>query len=158
MKLFFGRTPLAFVTEPELAKQILSSSFTSFPGRGLETLLPRPLPKDTKVLDELGVFEAVGDNWKTLRPHWSNYLSNESALKHYSKLMDEGIEKLLVFFRAAAARSEPVDVLPLVQTLTVEIVGTTAFGVSFSEDSLKEGKKPPLVSICMGICCIHVGF
>jgi len=119
-KSFGGSQPFVFVERPDLVRQVLlhNTARPVFPsiwlGRELE-------------FDRANILAVHGVKHQSLRGAWTPMFFSGS-LEAYSALMNEASDLLLASVAAAAKDGRYFDIYEAVQRMTLQVVGTTAFG------------------------------
>uniref|UniRef100_T1J9R2 Cytochrome P450 n=1 Tax=Strigamia maritima TaxID=126957 RepID=T1J9R2_STRMM len=121
---FVGRSPVLFVSDPELLKQILVKDFATFPNRrtfGLE--------KDELMGNMLQM--AKGEKWKMLRNTLTpTYTSGK--LKQMVGLIEECLENLKTSLKIPAETGEPIEFTKKFPVLTLDVIASVAFGMKIN--------------------------
>ena len=68
-----------------------------------------------------------GEKWKVTRNAWQPFFSRDNVSRH-GKLMGDSADKLCSQLHAAAAEGRGVDIWREAGRMTLDVVGTTAFG------------------------------
>eukprot|EP00798_Chlamydomonas_sp_ICE-L_P015903 gene15903-22036_t len=125
-----GRTPILVITDPELVNRAGSRilnhwMFTtgSLQGIALE-------------MEQAGLLAARGDYWRLVRRLWQPAFS-PASLRGYIPLMDDVLSKFTASLDAKVAAAESagqrlsMDIWSELQKMTLQVVGSTAYGVDF---------------------------
>jgi len=134
-KVFMGRTPVVIVSDPELTKQVGMKLFKSFHDR----------PTGPKFREDFGLLVVRGEQWKRIRSAIVPTF-NDAQLRSFQPAMNEAIERFLHNLERHYARApdEPLAILPAWSAMTMEVIGSTCFGVRFpTQDDIKE--KHPII-------------
>lgn len=91
---------------------------------------------DELKFDKAGMLLAKGDKyWQSLKHAWQA-MFHSSSLRGYTGLMNASMEQLVDVLAAKAETGEEVEIWRLFGCLTLEVVGSTAFGIQL--DTMKE--------------------
>ncbi|KAI8476255.1 MAG: cytochrome P450, CYP711 clan [Monoraphidium minutum] len=122
-KIYLGSAPFIVIADAEAGRKV-NYRFTE---RAIgPQLSSEKSGRDTEAL--LGLVAAKGDEWRALRMAWQPAFASGS-LAAYSGLMDGCALKLVDQLAAAAAEGAAVDIWRALGTMTMGVVGTTAFGI-----------------------------
>lgn len=83
------------------------------------------------------IHSCSGEQWRVARNTWQPFFSKDATARH-GQLMAASADRLAAQLRAAAAAGQQVDVWRAALRMTLDVVGTTAFGVDFNV--LKHGQ------------------
>ncbi|GBF96779.1 cytochrome P450 [Raphidocelis subcapitata] len=123
-KIYLGSAHFFVVADPEVARAVNNRLVDRFIGPQLSA---DPSGKDSDQL--LGLATANGEEWRALRLSWQPAFQSGS-LERYAALMDECALRLVEQLAPAAAEGRAVDIWRSLGTMTMGVVGGTAFGVS----------------------------
>ncbi|KXZ54673.1 hypothetical protein GPECTOR_4g739 [Gonium pectorale] len=141
-KVAFGRTWMVVVAEPDLLRQVGTKLLNHSFFRGL-------MRGELQELDEWGLVSAKDDFWRLVRSAWQPAFSSAS-LAGYLPRMTACAEHLAGRMEdrardaaADGAEDQPwrVDIWRELGAMTLQVVGSTAYGVDFQA---MEGAPPPL--------------
>ena len=85
---------------------------------------------DQRRLHEDNLIFVNGEKWKASRNAWQPFFSVSSISKH-AQLMAASADKLVAQLRVAGQEGREVDVWRMAGLMTLDVVGTCAFGVDF---------------------------
>lgn len=122
-KAWFGGSPMVVVADPELAWKVLCK----FSNRGRFFSI---LEGEQKEVNEAGLVTARDNLAKTARAAWQPAF-NARSLAGYAPLMDDCASKLCSRLDRAGESGEVVDMLAELSKMTLQVVGSTAYGVDF---------------------------
>ncbi|KIZ06916.1 cytochrome P450 [Monoraphidium neglectum] len=124
-KIYLGSGAFIVVADPHLARKVNY--------RLIDRSIGSQLSADKKGSDNdglLGLAAAKGEEWRQLRMAWQPAFASGS-LAHYSSLMDSCAVRLCDTLEGAAKEGREVDIFRALGTMTMGVVGTTAFGIDF---------------------------
>ncbi|XP_020604908.1 cytochrome P450 3A8-like [Orbicella faveolata] len=118
--LYFFRQPFLMVGDPDMIKEILIKEFPKFHDRLSLIEIPKPYNRMLSVVP--------GQKWKDLRNTLSPTFS-ASKMKHMMTFMNEALDTLMQKVDGISKTGEIVDFHRWLQSLTMEVILSTAFGV-----------------------------
>ncbi|RWS21725.1 Cytochrome P450 3A24-like protein, partial [Leptotrombidium deliense] len=123
---YTGGRPVVITTDPELLKQVLIKDFKTFHDRNVpKELSSTPIPE----LATNHLIRKTGNEWKEMRTLLRPAFS-ASKLKGSFESMIDAVDALIENLEnAKKAGEKDVDIYPLFQGLTLDVIGRTAFGV-----------------------------
>ncbi|CAG9791112.1 unnamed protein product [Diatraea saccharalis] len=132
--------------DPDLIKQVLTTDFLYFYGRGLNAHeeVTEPMMKN--------LFFADGDLWRLLRQRMTPAFTS-GKLRAMFPLIVERSEKLQIRTATAAAKGSTIDARDLMARYTTDFIGACGFGLD--ADSLNEEDS---AFRKLGIKIFHIGF
>ncbi|GFQ96358.1 cytochrome P450 3A41, partial [Trichonephila clavata] len=144
---FHGMKPVLLVAEPDLLKKILIKDFHLFCDR------PESIPLRVRsfvdsiipaaaIMDNLLV-SLKGERWKTVRSILSPTFS-ATKLKMMIPAVNQVCDKALSVLEKECQREEAIDILDMLQRLTLDIICAQAFAMDI--DSVNDPKDPLLTS------------
>lgn len=129
--IFIGKEPVVIVTDPEIARDICVKRFSKFHDR--PQLVSVPASRDKRLrLIQSGLLVAKGGYWASLRSAIAP-LFHSAALQGYVPVMHSCIGHLLDRLGEEGAKGKAADVHELAGSMTLEVIGRTAFGVDLQE-------------------------
>ncbi|KAL4438672.1 hypothetical protein ABPG77_006276 [Micractinium sp. CCAP 211/92] len=128
---WMGAWPVVMTDDPELARKVLAK-----PARHKIWCLHRGKEKD---YEDHTLFFANGERWRASRAAWQPFFSRPSMQVH-SVRMAQSAGRLCSLLEGAAASGAEVDMWRSMGQLTMDVVGTTVFGVTF--DTLSRPDEP----------------
>uniref|UniRef100_T1J9Q6 Cytochrome P450 n=1 Tax=Strigamia maritima TaxID=126957 RepID=T1J9Q6_STRMM len=121
---FVGRSPVLYVADPELLRQILVKDFATFPNRrnfGLD--------KDEIMGNMLQVMK--DEKWKMVRNTLTpTYTSGK--LKQMVGLIEECLENFKASLKISAETGEPIEFTKKFPVLTLDVIASVAFGMKIN--------------------------
>ncbi|ELT90964.1 hypothetical protein CAPTEDRAFT_154438 [Capitella teleta] len=135
---FEGPTPILVSSDLDLLKEIFIKNFNKFHGRKYVPVQPDPAEDKG-----CSMFMAQGQRWKRLRTI-TNPTFTAAKLKHSTELMNRKSRTLLKKLEAIATKGDKCRILPLLQDLTLDVIGESAFGI---EVNAQEIAGNPLLSM-----------
>ncbi len=130
---FQMREPTLFVKDPELVSKILVSDFSQFHDRGFSKLFSN-MNKKLNPLNE-NLFQVEGERWRAFRHKMSSVFTS-SKLKNMHEQMEQCVGQLEQFMEARMSDgSGDMNLKELFERLTIDIIGTCAFGLSCNSTS-----------------------
>lgn len=124
-KIYFGRTPVVVVTDPDLLKQIFTKSFMKFHDRSRPAMNANV---GERVVDE-GILFATGRYWTGIRAACEPLFHSEQ-LQTYVPVANKAMDAMLTKLSALGA-DQPVQIDMALAGFTMDTIGGTAFGVDF---------------------------
>ncbi|XP_062537867.1 uncharacterized protein LOC134206193 [Armigeres subalbatus] len=118
--VYLSVRPILFVNDLDLVKQILVKDFNSFRDRGMYYN-----EKDDPLSAHL--FSIEGEKWRFLRNKLSPTFTS-GKIKYMFLTMCEIGDELLACFEKYVGREDPVDIKPLAQRFTSDVISSVAFG------------------------------
>ncbi|XP_062564161.1 probable cytochrome P450 6a14 [Armigeres subalbatus] len=118
--MYLSVKPILFVTDLDLIKKILVKDFNSFRDRGMYYN-----EKDDPLSAHL--FSIEGERWRFLRNKLSPTFTS-GKIKYMFLTMCEIGDELLACFEKYVGREDPVDIKPLAQRFTSDVISSVAFG------------------------------
>eukprot|EP01025_Chloroclados_australasicus_P034869 TRINITY_DN355_c1_g2_i1.p1 TRINITY_DN355_c1_g2~~TRINITY_DN355_c1_g2_i1.p1 ORF type:complete len:542 (+),score=46.83 TRINITY_DN355_c1_g2_i1:181-1806(+) len=135
-KFFMGGRPFIVVSDPELCRKVFMKSHY----REIESIGP-PVAGVRRQFQLENLFWAKGQQFKTLKSAWQ-VAFNQGSVSNYFSLMQQHAQQLCELLNVKAKSGEYFDIFQEIQRMTLEVVGTTAFGIDFGllerEQSVKE--------------------
>lgn len=140
-KIYLGSVPFIVCADPDLSRRINN--------RLVDRMLGPQLSADKDGKDDdslLGLATANGEEWRSLRLAWQPAFQSGS-LERYSLLMDSCALRLCEQLHEAANEGKAIDMWRSLGTMTMGVVGTTAFGIDLhtmddpSSDTYEQGHK-----------------
>lgn len=128
---WMGAWPVVMTDDPELARKVLAK-----PARHKIWCLHRGKEKD---YEDHTLFFANGERWRASRAAWQPFFSRPSMQVH-SVRMAQSAGRLCELLEGAAASGAEVDMWRSMGQLTIDVVGSTVFGVTF--DTLSRPDEP----------------
>ncbi|KAG2492006.1 hypothetical protein HYH03_009736 [Edaphochlamys debaryana] len=144
-KVALGRSWMVVVTEPELLKQVGAKIHNRYAFDGL-------MRGEFKQLDDWGLVAARDDYWRLVRSSWQPAFSSASLSGYLPRMLDCA-EALAGRLAGRAAGAGRVDLWRELGAMTLQVVGSTAYGVDFhtAEDPEEADDTPaPLVAAGKG--------
>eukprot|EP00873_Tetraselmis_striata_P046538 jgi/Tetstr1/466802/TSEL_011272.t1 len=124
-----GRLPVVVVSQPEDARKVvLKLNDKSFNMPSLST------SKDAKEIQKHSLAFMGKDRAKSVRAAWQPVF-HSASLAEYSGPMREGAERLMARLAEAEKEQTEVNIWRLLGDMTMDVVGTTAFGVDLETQS-----------------------
>ncbi|EFN55197.1 hypothetical protein CHLNCDRAFT_134405 [Chlorella variabilis] len=139
-KYFLGRRPCIVITDPDLVRQICVKRFIDYHDRSLPALEMGAACDNH--FQNSGILFARGKYWLGIRTACEP-LFHSAALASYAPMMNQAIDELLGKMQAAAVSGEGICVSELLKAMSMDVIGTSAFGVEFGAQ--KEGSGSTLV-------------
>jgi len=118
--MYFFRLPFLMVGDPDMIKEILIKEFPKFHDRRSMVEFRRPYNKMLSIVP--------GQKWKDLRTTLSPTFS-ASKIKQMMSFMNEAVDTLIQKVDKVSKTGEIVDFHRWLQSLTMEVILSTAFGV-----------------------------
>ncbi|KAL9984595.1 hypothetical protein ACROYT_G006906 [Oculina patagonica] len=118
--MYFFRTPFLMIGDPDMIKDILIKEFPKFHDRMNFVDIPEPYNRMLNIVP--------GQKWKDLRNTLSPTFS-ASKMKHMMSFMNEAMDTLIQKVDRISKTGEIVDFHRWLQSLTMEVILSTAFGV-----------------------------
>ncbi|CAL5225498.1 g8326 [Coccomyxa viridis] len=122
-KSFGGSRPFVFVASPELVRQVLLTNT-------YRPVFPSIWLGREREFDKANILAVRGEKHRSLRGAWTPMFFSGS-LEAFSALMNEATDLLLLSVAAAAKEGKYFDIYQAIGRMTLQVVGTTAFGVDF---------------------------
>ncbi|KAL4448043.1 hypothetical protein ABPG75_005262 [Micractinium tetrahymenae] len=131
-RYFAGGVPHVMTDNPELARKV-----TARPWRHS---IPSLHTGQDGLFESYNIVFANHELWKAARNAWSPFFSQDSLAK-LGPLMSASAGRLAAHLGAADDEGRPMDICRELGRMTMDVVGTTAFGVNFNtlERSKQEG-------------------
>ncbi|CAL8467004.1 g6540 [Coccomyxa elongata] len=130
---FGGTRPFVFVDQPDLVRQVLLQNSS-------RPIFPTIWQGREREFDRASILAVSGDKHKSVRSAWQPMFFTGS-LESYSALMNEATDILLMKLAAAAKETRVIDLYKLIGDMTLQVVGTTAFGVELHTQDLDSANK-----------------
>ena len=111
------------VDDPDLAREVLSSKFSSFFDRGALEAFAFALPRRELALDRNMLFHEGGEQWRVLRAAWASYLGSSKALRAYSGIMKQEVKVLCERIAKTTTKTANVPIQKFVRSLTMSVWG-----------------------------------
>mmetsp|Transcript_30640 Transcript_30640/g.86665 ORF Transcript_30640/g.86665 Transcript_30640/m.86665 type:complete len:403 (-) Transcript_30640:455-1663(-) len=128
IKIFLGRVPLVFVSDPDHARKILLKNADRInPFRGASLTRTH----EQEEFDKSSLLNSRSTQAKSLRGAWQPTF-NPSTLAEYSGVMNDRATKLLGRLSEAEVEEKEVNIWRMFGDMTFDVVGSTAFGVEFN--------------------------
>lgn len=123
-QVWLGKNPLIVVVDPDIGRVVMN--------RLLNRLPPPPslFTGDIGAMNAASILFARDNYWRTLRNAWTPAFA-PSSLEGYMKAMNESATKLRARLLALAKEGQPVDIWRELGNMTLQAVGTSAYGVDF---------------------------
>lgn len=118
--MFLFRQPFLMVADPDMIKEILIKEFPKFHNRRALLDIPKPYDRMLTIVP--------GQKWKDLRNTLSPTFS-ASKMKQMMSFMNEAVDTLMQKVDSISKTGEIVDFHRWLQSLTMEVILSTAFGV-----------------------------
>ncbi|XP_015764480.1 PREDICTED: cytochrome P450 3A29-like [Acropora digitifera] len=118
--IYFFREPFLMVADPEMIKEILVKEFPKFHDRKALADIPKPYNRMLTLVR--------GQKWKDIRSILTPTFS-ASKIKQMIPFMNEALDTLLAKAERISKTGEIVDFHRWLQSLTMEVILSTAFGV-----------------------------
>ncbi|KAK9820625.1 hypothetical protein WJX72_012453 [[Myrmecia] bisecta] len=128
-RIFLGHQPVVVLADPELVREVGIKKFKAFHDRSIAPLNPEGGKQ--KLAGDAGILPSRGAYWTTLRAAMQP-LFHTSSLVSYDPIMNQALDTLLANLEAPAASGEPVDMWNQLGRMTMQVLGTAAFGVPFN--------------------------
>eukprot|EP01026_Neomeris_dumetosa_P019290 TRINITY_DN17765_c0_g1_i10.p1 TRINITY_DN17765_c0_g1~~TRINITY_DN17765_c0_g1_i10.p1 ORF type:complete len:539 (-),score=65.21 TRINITY_DN17765_c0_g1_i10:375-1991(-) len=124
-KYYMGGVPIVVISDPEWARKVfMKSHYRPYKALGL------PLSGLRLKFNQQGLFWSKGQQFKTLKSAWQ-VAFNQGSVQNYFPLMLRHTDELCETLSKKSASGEVFDIWREVQKMTLEVVGTTAFGIDF---------------------------
>lgn len=133
---YFGRRPFVMVSDALLAREVTTGRYSVWPDRGEGVVLGSAFGRDLRI-DQSGLVVARDEYWRGLRASWANYLGHGESLRYYAPVMHRAVDQLVRSLRTHAG--EVINVSLFMSSLTMEVVGTTGFGVHLGSQEMGPG-------------------
>eukprot|EP01023_Acetabularia_acetabulum_P030023 TRINITY_DN2829_c0_g1_i1.p1 TRINITY_DN2829_c0_g1~~TRINITY_DN2829_c0_g1_i1.p1 ORF type:complete len:601 (-),score=65.62 TRINITY_DN2829_c0_g1_i1:1673-3475(-) len=136
-KIFFGGRSMIVVSDPELARTVFMKSHH----RPLNAFTP-PSAGWRRYMQEQSLVWSHGQMFKTLKSAWQ-VAFNQGSVHNYFPLMQHHANRFCDIMQLKAKSAEFFDVHQEIQKMTLEVVGTTAFGIDFgliADNNYKQNK------------------
>eukprot|EP01023_Acetabularia_acetabulum_P063030 TRINITY_DN7861_c0_g1_i12.p1 TRINITY_DN7861_c0_g1~~TRINITY_DN7861_c0_g1_i12.p1 ORF type:complete len:314 (-),score=30.87 TRINITY_DN7861_c0_g1_i12:2214-3029(-) len=131
-KFFLGGRPVIVVNDAELGRKVFMKSHQ----RPINTLTP-PSGGIRRQFQEESLFWSYGQQFKRLKSAWQ-VAFNQESVHNYFDLMCRHADQFCDVVNKYAESGEVFDVYENVQKMTLEVVGTTAFGIEFGSFAQKD--------------------
>ncbi|KAL9984597.1 hypothetical protein ACROYT_G006909 [Oculina patagonica] len=118
--MYLFRTPFLMVGDPDMIKDIFIKEFPKFHDRKGLMDVPKPYDRMLSIV--------TGQKWKDIRNTLSPTFS-ASKMKHMMTFMNEALDTLMQKVDKISKTGEIVDFHRWLQSLTMEVILSTAFGV-----------------------------
>ncbi|GFY50946.1 cytochrome P450 3A8 [Trichonephila inaurata madagascariensis] len=144
---FHGMKPILLVAEPDLLKKILIKDFNLFSDRPesiplrVRSFVDSIIPA-TSIMDNL-LISLKGEKWRNVRSILSPTFS-ANKLKMMIPAVNQVCDKALSVLEKECQRGETIDILDMLQRLTLDIICAQAFAMD--TDSVNDPKDPLLTS------------
>ncbi|XP_023238238.1 uncharacterized protein LOC111637060 [Centruroides sculpturatus] len=138
---YYGTTPVLFVTDTELLKNIQIKDFHNFSDRAILHTESKEQPSNRLAHNLLNL---KGAKWKQMRSVVTRSFTT-SKMKLMSHIINDAIELLLNNFDKLCDSKEAFDSYVLYQRLTMDVIVRTAFG--FQSD-IQINPKSSLYKLC----------
>ncbi|CAK9827566.1 Probable cytochrome P450 6a14 [Anthophora retusa] len=130
--IFMRRTPLLFVQDPKLIKDVLIKDFSKFVNRGIFKPDPaNPLSHHLFALED--------KRWRPLRTQLSPVFTS-GKLKGTFSLILECSNQLDKYLSSLVAKEEPIEVREIAAKFTTDVIGSCAFGIEMNSLSDEESE------------------
>ncbi|KAK9916733.1 hypothetical protein WJX75_006344 [Coccomyxa subellipsoidea] len=116
-------TPIVMVDSPELARKVLLQN-------NYRCVFPNLLHGEDAKFEESTYLDTRGDKLKTVRGAWQPFFFSGS-LEGFMGLMKDSADLLVDSVELHASKGQVMDIHGMIGAMTVQVVGTTAFGVNF---------------------------
>jgi len=126
--MYFFRQPFLMVGDPDMIKEIFIKEFPKFHDRKALAEIPKPYDRMLTVVP--------GQKWKDIRSTLSPTFS-ASKMKQMIPFMNEAIDTLLQKVDKISKTGEIVDFHRWLQSLTMEVILSTAFGVKAETQTIE---------------------
>ncbi|BDA40684.1 Cytochrome P450 3A12 [Coccomyxa sp. Obi] len=127
-------TPIVMVESPELARKVLLQN-------NYRCVFPNLLHGEDAKFEESTYLDTRGDKLKTVRGAWQPFFFSGS-LEGFMTLMKDSADLLVDSVEMYAKNGAAMDIHAMIGAMTVQVVGTTAFGVNFHTQAAdKAGEK-----------------
>ncbi|XP_042517160.1 cytochrome P450 71B37-like [Macadamia integrifolia] len=133
MVLHFGRTPVVFVTTPEMAKEVLKNQDANMCSRP-PLQGPRKISYNFKDIS----FTPYGEWWREIRKICALELLSPKAVQSYMFVREEEIA--LMVDSITKVSPAPVDLSEKLASITNKVISRTAFGKVYKGKDLDNGK------------------
>lgn len=144
---FHGMKPILMVAEPDLIKKIFIKDFHLFCDRPesiplrVRSFVDSIIPASA-IMDSLLV-SLKGERWRTVRTILSPTFS-ANKLKRMIPAVNQVCDRALSVLEKESQRGEAIDILDMIQRLTLDIICAQAFAMNI--DSINDPKDPLLTS------------
>jgi len=133
-KTFLGPFPLVVSCDPNNFRPLCrEKDRVAFPANQPHPYFPSREDAHELEIDAAGIVFADGEGpagayWRGIRPAWASWLGSTEGLRIYAAGMGRAIARARAVFQAHAGRAEPIDAVAAAQNLTLDVVGSAAFG------------------------------
>ncbi|XP_076545505.1 cytochrome P450 6a2-like [Osmia lignaria lignaria] len=119
--LFMQRSPVIFLKDPELIKDVLIKDFSKFSDRGFKVY------EKTEPLSQ-HLFNLETKRWRPMRSKLSPMFTS-GKLRDMFGLILECSEHFKQYLDKVVAKGEPIDIPDLTGKFTTDVIGSCAFGI-----------------------------
>ncbi|KAF6023071.1 TBXAS1 [Bugula neritina] len=120
-----GSSPVIVTSDPDVIKEVFVKQFNNFYGRRLLPVQPEP---DTGADRDVHILFSRGHRWKRLRSTISPSFSS-AKIKSMMPLIKCCINETMTILERKSAEGESFDIHSVLQGLTIDVIGTCAFGL-----------------------------
>eukprot|EP00914_Ancora_sagittata_P021358 GHVO01042172.1.p1 GENE.GHVO01042172.1~~GHVO01042172.1.p1 ORF type:complete len:479 (+),score=43.05 GHVO01042172.1:1546-2982(+) len=125
-RYYEGPMPILMTNDLDFLTEVLIRNFNKFHARKYFPLQPNPVTHPV-----CSILLAEGQRWKRLRTISSSTFTS-SKLKHATSMMVTKAEKLMKKLEDIARAGESCDLKPLLQELTLDVIGEAALGIDIN--------------------------
>ncbi|GFH16479.1 separase [Haematococcus lacustris] len=133
--IWYGSRPWVMVGKPEVGRRLLSR------------LMIRPsvkfvalLDNETQPMNDLSLIGLKGPAWRVARKAFESAIMHKDALALHLECVARLLARLARITAAGGGDGAIVNVAPLMGDLTMDVVGSCAFGVAFNTQEKELGK------------------
>lgn len=120
---FSGMRVMYLLAHPDHVMHVLQDQHRNYPKGGMYNELRSSLGD--------GLLVSEGEQWRRQR-RLAQPAFHKQRIGTFAKIMTEATEQMLERWRPYAAREQPLDILPEVMRLTLQVVGHTLFSTDLS--------------------------
>eukprot|EP01024_Parvocaulis_polyphysoides_P030913 TRINITY_DN2806_c0_g1_i1.p1 TRINITY_DN2806_c0_g1~~TRINITY_DN2806_c0_g1_i1.p1 ORF type:complete len:538 (+),score=65.37 TRINITY_DN2806_c0_g1_i1:98-1711(+) len=124
-QVFLGGRPHVLIGSPEITKTVLKSFLDRDTLGGMTTG-----PKERIEFEKAIISFATGEFAMRLRNSWMPAF-HPSSLKKYEEIMVKHVKQLVLVVEQKMKQGEVIDINQLLKLLTLDVAGSTAFGINF---------------------------
>lgn len=137
---FMGRKGNIVISDPELVREVGIKSFVNFHDRsmGNNVLADKKKKYEWSAIDSEGMLAARGKFWAGLRAACEP-LFHTVSLRSFAPLINDSASRLLERMEADALQ-ESVNINQYLGGMTLEVIGTSGFGVQFNAQQKEENE------------------
>ncbi|KAG7674951.1 hypothetical protein Ndes2437B_g00129 [Nannochloris sp. 'desiccata'] len=144
--------------DPELVRQAAITNFQHLQDRSMFQICPG-MAIEAEFMNK-GLFASQGKDWTHARAILQQFFTRDELIKHTHK-MNFSADRLLAFLATSASAGDEFEATYTFSKMTMEVIGTTAFGVDFhlQHEDIANSKTPsPSLSSSSGSASINYGF